>query len=337
MLLNFIVDRPDAWIDRALSIKDLDASIRGDPFTFAEISREGHLCWSFQSFYRLQLIASQQFEFKLSNNVLTKCINFVHSEHLPRIKYPDDAFIVLLRADYPNRRWAHAQIVQNKTQVGSGRYFTPLWPQAGLVPRDPRRLIERVAFLGMSEWVNLAATRELWSALSARVGLKFITKPPDAWHDFSDVDIAVGVRSFDRRAYNHKPASKLINAWHAGVPFIGGYDSAYRQVGEPGVNYLLAENENDVIRHLEALTESTTFYAELVQSGRLAAQNFSIAAIGLQWVNVIQKIVNDHYNRWVSRSAWMSSVYRVNRWSGEIEAHARALARSYYDKVRGKH
>ena len=62
-----------------------------------------------------------------------------------------DCLMVAVRADHSESHLADFEVVQNRVWVDdTRRFFVPLWPQPGLVPRDPARgtRIERVAFKG---------------------------------------------------------------------------------------------------------------------------------------------------------------------------------------------
>jgi len=50
------------------------------------------------------------------------------------------------------------------------------------------------------------------------------------WPDFREADLILAVRPGDRRRATNKPASKLVNAWLAGVPALLGPEVAYREL-----------------------------------------------------------------------------------------------------------
>jgi hypothetical protein len=74
------------------------------------------------------------------------------------------------------------------------------------------------------------------------------------WHDYSDTDVVLAIRELDRdNLWQGKPASKLYNAWHAGVPAILGYVSAFRSERETKLDYLQATSVREVILALKKL------------------------------------------------------------------------------------
>jgi glycosyltransferase involved in cell wall biosynthesis len=107
--------------------------------------------------------------------------------------------------------------------------------------------------------------------------------------DLSQVDALVGIRSLDTRTHDRKPASKLVNAWLAGIPFIGGYDSAFAQVGTPGEDYLRVGNLEELKDALIRLREDAELYARLVQAGRQRATAHDRAAVTTAWLKFLNE------------------------------------------------
>ncbi|MEM8808289.1 MAG: hypothetical protein AAGF01_19895, partial [Cyanobacteria bacterium P01_G01_bin.38] len=50
------------------------------------------------------------------------------------------------------------------------------------------------------------------------------------WHDYRQIGAVVAIRSFDRRRYDHKPATKLYNAWQ-GCPLFWAQSQPTEQPG----------------------------------------------------------------------------------------------------------
>lgn len=164
--------------------------------------------------------------------------------------------------------------------------FMPHWPQPGLLARDSERrtTFERVAFFGTKD--NLAGemmTPAWLDDLKRATGSNFEIRGAARWHDYSDVDAVIAIRDFGGGRQLHKPATKLYNAWLAGVPFIGGTDSAYAAEGEPGVDYLVARTPQEVIDQLQRLKSDPELRAKLVSNGRRKSLSRSAEAIALMW------------------------------------------------------
>ena len=238
----------------------------------------------------------------LSRHPAAGLINVVHSHHLRAFGHDPRRFDVCIRGDYPARPWAQFHIVQNEDQLGGpNSAVLRLWPQPRIVPRNATRTaFQRIGYLGQLE-KNLAGDAAFWRALLAPQGFAFVVKDADAWHDYDDLDAVIAIRRFGRHRFSDKPPSKLINAWIAGVPFIGGSDSAYEQVGTLDTDYLLATTPDGVLVALQSLRDDEGLRTRLVANGRRKAQAFSREAIINHWVDVLEGAVEQRYRAWSRR------------------------------------
>ncbi|MFC3694915.1 hypothetical protein ACFOWB_22065 [Chenggangzhangella methanolivorans] len=331
--LNFVIDQPDHAMPRFLAIRSVADCFARDPGVAAGIASQGDLCWSLQTY--LNLAQWTYLPVSCSNRLRDDAINFVHSDQLGKIGGRSSAFVVCLRADYPARRWAHHHIVQNKLQASATATYLPLWAQPGLIKRSGgRKSVETAAYVGQTFNGNLAADAVFWRKAFASIDLEFLTPPREAWHDFSGVDILVGVRSFDRRRYPTKPPSKLINAWRAEVPFIGGFDSAYEQVGRPGQDFLQARTVEGVMQAAFVLKHDRSAYERLVETGRAAAEAFSEESLCSRWTSVIRKVIEPRYERWLAGARYETPRFHAMFALGRVEKRTRAFARGAIDLAR---
>jgi hypothetical protein len=130
-------------------------------------------------------------------------------------------------------------------------------------------------------------------------GMKFTIVPRDAWHDYSDCDVVLAVRSFGTLEWHHsKPATKLFNAWLAGVPAVLGAESAYRVEGRRGENYLEALDIAAVRAHLDSLLSDLAIRDRLTRNGLKEAANVSVDATATKWVHAIEAEVFPRFARW---------------------------------------
>jgi len=84
------------------------------------------------------------------------------------------------------------------------------------------------------------------------------------WPDYSNMDAMLAVRSFGGNTHDNKPAAKLYNAWHAGVPAVLGQESAFRHEGSPGNDYVEVGSPAETVAVLKRLKEDLTFRQDLV-------------------------------------------------------------------------
>lgn len=230
-------------------------------------------------------------------------VNIALADRIRSMPRLPDCFVVSIDADQLRPKWVNWFIAQNKLQVAGPRVtWMPHWPQPGLIPRSPDRAeFSHVAYFGTL--YNLYRDAEWWRGVCGEAGMKFSVRTPDKWNDYNDVDVVVGVRDFrSRRKYENKPPSKLFNAWLANSVFIGGGDSAYRQVGNPGKDYLVAETEEAFGRHLVRLSVDPEYGAALVERGRERVGSFgSRETTARRWQEVLETDVRAAYEDWQTR------------------------------------
>ena len=287
---NFIVDCFDDILGSYTQI-ELDKS--------AELIVGANLEWLLQAY----LILKQRGNLNVicSNHFVSGCINIIHSDDLIKLKGTAKDFIVCVKGDFPWRKWAHYHIVQNKNELKANTSFLPLWVQPGLIKRNAERKgVTRVAYAGQTWNGNLAGTQETWTTLFKPHGIEFVNLPTGACHDLSNIDVLIGIRSFDNKPYNSKPPSKLVNAWHAHIPFIGGHDSAFKQVGTPGKDYLLATSHQEVLDAVLQLRDNPSLYQTIVDNGIEKSKNYTQENIGKAWETVFGGPVLERYKRWQS-------------------------------------
>ena len=258
-------------------------------------------CWIFQTWLALE---RSGFPAHLTHSMpsegvlvtLTSCVG-------ADFRAPDRVFFAGIVADYLAHPQAHLHVVQNAAHMRRLRNaaFIPLWPHPNLIPRNPARSdrFENVCFFGANS--NLApelADRRWQRKLKDELGVNFIVCGADRWHDYSEADCVAAVRGFGRSAYLHKPATKLYNAWLAGVPFIGGTDSAYSADGEPGRNFLQAATADELFAHIRRLKEEPALRDRLVAAGRIEGKNFTSEAILGRWKRLLGDTVQRLAERW---------------------------------------
>jgi|GEM_PF-1998785 len=202
--------------------------------------------------------------------------------------------------------------------------FIPHWPQPFLIPRDAvrRERFETICFMGDSKNMATELCSQEWHLrLQQELGLHFIRRDFDRWHDFSDVDCIVAIRDFTGNYFFYKPAHKLYNAWLAGVPFIGGRDSAFVGDGHPGEDYLVANSAEEVFEYLKKLKEDPLFRSQLVERGRQSGAAFSREAVLQSWKRLVQETLPVQALKWHRASALKRFFLRVlQRWSCRIQS-----------------
>ncbi|MEI6417136.1 MAG: glycosyltransferase, partial [Verrucomicrobiota bacterium] len=133
------------------------------------------------------------------------------------------------------------------------------------------------------------------------------------WHNYSDVDAVIAIREVSSARYFHKPATKLYNAWLAGVPFIGGLDSAYAADGRPGVDYLVASSVEEAFQHLRRLKEDESFRHQLVLRGTESGKAFTREATLQQWKNFVLETLPNLVEQWQKKSVFQRHFFMLTQ------------------------
>jgi len=231
---------------------------------------------------------------------------------------PPEVFFVGIVADTVPHPAAHLHVVQNFMHAQRLRHsvYMPNWPQPNLLPREPERgqRFERVCFYG--DPANLAPEIRdpAWGqSLKEELGLDFVIREAKDWSDYRETDCSVAIRDFGISSFLHKPATKLYNAWLAGVPFIGGADSAYEGDGKAGENYLIALQLNRLTLALRRLKEAPLMREQLVTAGRIAARAFSPLAMVGRWKHLLREIVPRRVADWQKRGRVSREIFRITQ------------------------
>lgn len=268
--------------------------------------------WIFQTFLELRGLADVQLVTELPpSGVVVTLANFLPTA----FRAPPDLFIASVVADFVPHPGTHISLVQNAAHARRlpGCLFTRHWPQPGLVPRNPSRgeTFERIAFFG--DHSNLApdlATRDFAHRLHTATQATFEVRDPSRWADYSDVDAAVAIRDFSRSKHLNKPATKLYNAWLAGVPLLAGRDSAYAAEGSDHFDYRIARSPEHALAILTAWKENPASRHFLVENGHKKTALCSRDAVHAQWMKLCSNELPDRAKRW----ALLSSGARKRFW-----------------------
>lgn len=208
--------------------------------------------------------------------------------------------IVTIRADILGYRSlvGDVDITQNGRFADETRtFFVPHWLQPGLRPRaaDRGTTIENVVFKGGFGSLLEEFRSPEWRAGLDRRGLHFHIASAategdiPTWYDYETADLNLAVRpSFgDGGLRCEKPASKLVNAWHAGVPSLLGREYAFRELRESELDYLEVTTVSEALAAIDRLLESPSLYRRMVRRARHRALDFTPRKIAERWAEVL--------------------------------------------------
>jgi hypothetical protein len=295
---------PYVFVISGLSASDLESLRALELKDARQHLTRGVSIWCLQTFLELK---RRGLPVDLMNEPQADSVNFSHIRQLHRRSPVPGVFIVSIQADYPGVPWTGANIVQNRLQADGRRsHWIPHWPQPGLIPRSPGRdRVECVAYAGDPR--NLAGSAPVWAEALKSRGIEFRCLDADSWNDCSEVDVLLAMRSFDKSHYDYKPPSKLLNAWHARIPLVGGYDSAFEQVGRPGHDYLRARTLDEAIAAICLLRDEPDRYRAVVDAGAARAGEYTRERIAGAWEKLLAGPIASRYERW-RKNRFLSSV-----------------------------
>lgn len=213
--------------------------------------------------------------------------------------------LVAVRGDVKQAAGADFEIVQNQRSAdGRGRFFIPHWPQPGLVPRDAARgtRIERIAYKGFDRNLHPYFRGAGWRSFLASHGIAWVVDSvpffEDAtrgealeWPDFRAVDAVLAVRPAVCPRRDSKPATKLYNAWLAGVPALLSPDVAFRELWRSPLDFLEVAGPAVAESGVRRLLAEPDLYRRMVANGRARAAEFSVDAVLARWLELLEEIL----------------------------------------------
>ena len=118
-----------------------------------------------------------------------------------------------------------------------------------------------------------------------------------------------------------KPASKLINAWHAGTPALLGPKPAFQALRQSELDYIEVRSPDKVIRAVERLKRDAELYRAMVENGWARGREFTTDAIAARWREVLADPLARGFDRW-RRAPAITRLYRPALFAVRAIAHA---------------
>jgi hypothetical protein len=275
--------------------------------------RGGRNAWTLQTWLRLR---RRGLAAELAPRCLPGALCIVHYDDLHARDLTAQSYVLGLRGDRPPMLLADQQVVQTPVLAnGVTSHFVPTWPQPGLVPRAPERgaRFERVGFVGRErnlapEFRDAAFRRAL-----AALGLRLVVRE-DRWWDCADLDAILAVRHASAAKLRTKPASKLVNAWHAGCPALLGPEPAFEAQRRSPLDFLGVRTPQEALAALRRLRDEPGLHTAMVERGRERAREFAADAIAARWEALLTGPVAEDFARWrraSGRARWLRFAVRA--------------------------
>lgn len=284
--MHFLLDaRATHWPDiEQLDEPDIDRA----PGRFVG----GRNSWIAQTFLRLRRVLERRgWKVTAGPRIEPGAITVVHRDDANDfLDRRHETFLVVVRADRAPVVACDFAIVQNGLAPNSNERFVPLWPQPGLVGRDASRgtRIERLAYQGRT------VTAPAWfrdpdfhQRLASR-GVRFDICEAH-WEDYREVDVAIAARDEAPGVLETKPATKLYNAWLAGVPMLAYPEPAYCELRQAALDFIAIHDGTDVLRSVDLLRANPRLYDAMVANGRARGRDFAVEATRQRWLDLIDE------------------------------------------------
>jgi hypothetical protein len=241
-----------------------------------------------------------------------------------KYRYFGKTMLICAQGDREFHPSAYLHIVHNPVRFQDQQnklwnpYYIPHWPQPGLIPRSQERgsTVKNIAFMGSRSNFAHEFKSDQWIKAIEELDCQWYPIfDPSKWNDYSSVDIIVAVRSFDGRTYPNKPASKLVNAWKAGVPAILTPESGFVDLRKSELDFLIVNSIEEAISAVAKLKNSPELYTSMVNNGLKRAEEFSDEKITKCWLDFFNDHVFPEYANWIKASEASKILLFIKRYS----------------------
>jgi hypothetical protein len=280
--------------------------------------------WTLQTYLYLK---ADGFPCELIGEMPDSGIVIAHKDFLSaHLKPSPKVLLICIQGDKTRHAYAQLHVVQNlQDEVRKSRpslwdsCYMPHWIQSALIPRDPSRgdRFENIAYLG--DPVNLAPelTDPSFQQQLEAMGLRWSIVGRDRWHDYHDIDAVIAIRSFTPRSdYRVKPALKLCNAWHAGVPAILGQEPAFQAERKGELDYFEVTSVEATLSAIQQLRDDLDLRHAIIANGRIRARETHASQLTARWRQFIANTAVTAYDRWCASPSWQQQLFLKRRdWS----------------------
>ncbi|NOK71008.1 MAG: Glycosyltransferase involved in cell wall bisynthesis [Chloroflexi bacterium AL-N10] len=287
-----------------------DADWRDDmpnaPDIYWEEFGRGIYCWTLQTYLYLK---ADGFPCELVKRIPDEGIVIAHRDSFSyELRPTKKVLMVCIKPDRNPHPYAQLHVVQNPQDAKNlkNSYFIPLWRQPGLIPRDSTRgdCFKNIAYFGINSNLASELKTSSWSKQLADLGLNWQIIPQNRWYDYNNIDVIVAVRSFQQQDYTNKPATKLYNAWLAGVPAILGEESAFQAERKSQLDYIEVNCLNEIIKALKSLQEQPELYRAMIDNGQIRTQEILPEKVRKKWTAFFVNTAAPAYYNWCNLSDW---------------------------------
>lgn len=278
------------------------------------------LIWEWATYFHLRNAGR---EVRLTNTMPREGIVVTSACMYPLLqKPPANVLLIDTLADSPPRFYAHIHVSQNPWQHKSfhsllnfpvWRYIN-IWPQPGIIPRDPSRggRFENVGFFGHRDQLEPSLQTEAFQQALAKRGLRLVIVDRD-FTDYANIDAVIAVRDFTCNPQYHKPNSKLINGWKAGVPVLATGESAFVAMRESPLDFVEISNVGELLAGLEKLKADPNLVEKMVANGKRRVADYTEEKIRGDWEKLLFDDAQRLYAKWRCKSGLQKEAFYADQ------------------------
>ncbi len=331
--VHFVVRHADKWrpwIDRA----DATSDVGVDSLHEHIVSNED--CWIVSTYLQLR---SRVDNVRLVAKPPAGAMCVVSGLDFGIRDFTLGSFFIGARSDGPDPVLCQLRVVQNPSQEHSGEgVCIPHWPQPALMPRDPARgsRIDNMVFYGSENNLDPRFRTPAFEASLQRLGVTFRLHGRDgretvAWNDYREADLVLAARNLTVADALTKPASKLVNAWLAGVPALLGPEPAFRDLRRSPLDFFEVRTADDALHAVAHLKAEPALYLAAVRNGMSRAIDHTPERIATRWIEFLTGPAVASYERWQRTGRWR----RRATWFLKAPSHKRARQRAAWLRDHG--
>lgn len=286
------------------------------PATIAYPPHAGEIAHLIQTFLLLQ---DSDLSCRVSSEIPEEGIIVCHRKSFPAHFRPTSKqFLVYAKGDWDVHYYAQLHVVQNPIDMRLldvemwTRTYVPHYPQPGLIPRAESRgeSFANIGFVGDIE--NLAGeiqSKDFIEWLEDN-GLQLKTRMHEEWHNYSDLDAFLAIREIRNYdactisdtdanvSYGEKPATKLFNSWHAGLPAILAVESCYRYHRRSPKDYLEVSSLEDIKSAIVRLKENPSLRKAMAENAQARSREYTDKTIAKHWYEALCSARDQHFPHW---------------------------------------
>jgi hypothetical protein len=289
-------------------------------------NRPGKYNWTVKTYGYLSKMG---FPCRLTHELPDEGIIVTHREFFKNTMIPNRRqLFVCVVADFRRHPFAQLHTVQNPRDPllvhatpAWPAAFIPLWPESGLIPRDPARgdLFVNVSYFGLPPRLAPQLHSAKFAARMREHGFNFRVVSRDRWNDYSDTDAVLAVRSFAEVSWHKFPPSKLYNSWIAGVPALLGSESAYQAERRNEYDFFEVHSADEVLETLIRLRDDPRLRAAVARNCAERAAGVHPTRIAETWTTFLTTVAAPAWRDWQRRKAASRMAFRVARVFGYLQ------------------